>query len=292
MRDLFIRYQTRIENVLDRVLDSSSPVPPLLEAMRYATLGGGKRLRPLLVYAAGEACRAELSALDTIAAAVELIHVYSLIHDDLPAMDNDDLRRGKPTCHKVYGEALAILAGDALQALAFSLLAEPSPDIHANVQLELIRELGRASGVHGMAGGQVLDLLAQGRPASLAALETMHQLKTGALIRGAIIMGARAGTATTPGLLALLTTYAEAIGLAFQIRDDLLDVEGNPEEIGKACGVDRALAKATFPGLLGVQASWERAHALVATSLHALESLGAEADLLRNLAQYIVDRRH
>lgn len=292
MQTLVQPYQQRIEAFLDQMLQTEQlPMPGLLTAMRYSTLGGGKRMRPLLVYATGVAVRVPLSVLDYLAAAVEIIHVYSLIHDDLPAMDNDDLRRGKPTCHKRFDEATAILAGDALQALAFNVLLDTRLELEPLTRLAVLRELAHASGLGGMAGGQALDLQSQGRHLSLEQLETMHRLKTGALIRASVVMAARAG-AVNQDIQDRLTHYAECIGLAFQIRDDLLDVEGHPEEIGKACGADHLLGKATFPGLLGVDASKQRAAELVASSLDALESFGPEADLLRSLARYIVERRH
>ena len=285
-------YQKRIEDFLQQLLDPSpAPVPGLLAAMRYSTLGGGKRLRPLLVYATGEALGTPGAALDRIAAAVEIIHVYSLIHDDLPAMDDDDLRRGKPTCHRMHGEALAILAGDALQALAFAVLVDEAIGLGAEARVRLIQELAEAAGIRGMAGGQAMDLAAQGKALSLEELETMHRLKTGALIRASILMPARA-TETDPGLAASLGAYADCIGLAFQIRDDVLDVEGDPALMGKACGADSLLQKATFPALLGLEASRRRARELVEQGLEHLQPLGPEADLLRFLARYIVDRIH
>jgi geranylgeranyl pyrophosphate synthase len=285
-------YQNRIEIFLDRLLDpAQTPVPHLVAAMRYSTLGGGKRLRPLLVYATGEAVSAPAPALDRIAAAVEMIHVYSLIHDDLPAMDDDDLRRGKPTCHKVYGEAAAILAGDALQALAFATLMDDAIGLPAGPRLALARDLAEAAGLRGMAGGQAMDLASEGKALDIEALETMHRMKTGALIQASVLMPARAGD-TDAATEARLRTYADCIGLAFQIRDDLLDVEGDPALLGKACGADQLLEKATFPALLGVEASRRRAVELVGQGLDSLQPLGREADLLRFLARYIVERMH
>lgn len=285
-------YQKRIEAFLQGLLEPSAPpAPHLLEAMRYSTLGGGKRLRPLLVYAAGEALGTPGRALDRIAASVEMIHVYSLIHDDLPAMDDDDLRRGKPTCHRAHGEALAILAGDALQALAFAVLVDEAIGLGPEARLRLMQELADASGVDGMAGGQAMDLAAQGKELSLDELETMHRLKTGALIRASVLMPARA-SAIDAGLVASLGAYADCIGLAFQIRDDVLDVEGDPTLMGKACGADTLLKKATFPALLGLESSRQRARDLVEQGLGYLQPLGPEADLLRFLARYIVNRMH
>ena len=285
-------YQHRIEAFLDRILDpSGSPVPALTAAMRYSTLGGGKRLRPLLVYATGEAVSAPDAALDCIAAAVEMIHVYSLIHDDLPAMDDDDLRRGKPTCHKVFGEATAILAGDALQALAFATLVDPGSGLAAEPRLALLLLLAEASGLRGMAGGQAMDLASEGKALGIAELEDMHRMKTGALIRASVLLAARAADAddaTTRSLGA----YADCIGLAFQIRDDVLDVEGDPAVLGKACGADQLLEKATFPAVLGLDASRRRAVELVEEGLESLQPFGPEADLLRHLGRYIVERMH
>jgi geranylgeranyl pyrophosphate synthase len=285
-------YQDRIETFLDRILDpSGSPVPALTAAMRYSTLGGGKRLRPLLVYATGEALSAPDPALDRIAAAVEMIHVYSLIHDDLPAMDDDDLRRGKPTCHKVFGEATAILAGDALQALAFATLVDAGSGLAAEPRLALLLLLAEASGLRGMAGGQAMDLASEGKALGIAELEDMHRMKTGALIRASVLLAARAANAddTTTHRLG---TYAECIGLAFQIRDDVLDIEGDPAVLGKACGADQLLEKATFPAVLGLDASRRRAVELVEEGLESLQPFGPEADLLRYLGRYIVERMH
>ncbi|WP_018872775.1 (2E,6E)-farnesyl diphosphate synthase [Thioalkalivibrio sp. ALJ16] len=283
-------YQRRIESVLDRQLaPEATPDARLIEAMRYATLSGGKRLRPVLVYAAGATTGADDDVLDAMAAAVEMVHVYSLIHDDLPAMDDDDLRRGRPTCHKAFDEATAILAGDALQAAAFDTLTAGVRHLPGTTALDALAELARAAGLYGMAGGQAIDLGACGKPIDVAELERMHRLKTGALIRASVRLGALAGN-PTPDTLERLTRYAECIGLAFQIRDDVLDVEGDPEVLGKACGADARLDKATFPSLQGLEASRERAVALVDEALAELQPFGQEADLLRFLARYIVDR--
>jgi farnesyl diphosphate synthase/geranylgeranyl diphosphate synthase type II len=292
VKDRVEAYQERIERFLDRTLDpEGSLVPGLTGAMRYSTLGGGKRLRPLLVYATGEAVSAPEAALDRIAAAVEMIHVYSLIHDDLPAMDDDDMRRGKPTCHKFCGEATAILAGDALQALAFTTLVDAQSGLGAEARIALLIELAHASGLHGMAGGQALDLDSEGKDLTIDELEQMHQMKTGALIRASVMLAARAANAddATRGRLGV---YADRIGLAFQIRDDVLDVEGDPALLGKACGADEQLAKATFPSLLGLEASRQRARHLVDEALESLQPFGQEADLLRFLGRYIVERVH
>jgi len=292
VKDRVETYQERIEHFLDRALDPvGSPVPGLTVAMRYSTLGGGKRLRPLLVYATGEAVSAPKPALDRIAAAVEMIHVYSLIHDDLPAMDDDDLRRGKPTCHKFCGEATAILAGDALQALAFATLIDAHSGLGAEARIALLVELANASGLHGMAGGQALDLDSEGKDLTLDELERMHRMKTGALIRASVMLAARAAEADD-ATTDRLSVYADRIGLAFQIRDDVLDVEGDPALLGKACGADEQLAKATFPSLLGLEASRQRARDLMDEALESLQPFGQEADLLRFLGRYIVERVH
>jgi len=279
----------------------------LREAMRYSLLAGGKRLRPVLLYAAATAVggsRASAQDTDRAACAIECIHTYSLIHDDLPAMDNDDLRRGQPTCHKAFDEATAILAGDALQTLAFELLAAaPQP---AERRVAMLAELARAAGVAGMCGGQALDIDATGKGGQsgfplveshsdplfpLAELERLHALKTGALLRCAVRLGALAGNAT-PAQAALLDRYADALGLAFQIRDDLLDIEGDAATLGKTAGKDVAQAKATFPALLGIEASRTRLAALAATMRQALDALDVDTGALHALARQVVERSH
>ena len=283
----------RAEQALNRSLPPAEQSPAELHrAMRYAVLGGGKRLRPLLVYASAHALGEEGSQLDAAACAVELIHAYSLVHDDLPAMDDDALRRGRPTCHVVFGEAMAILAGDALQALAFELLAnDPTRRIDANTGMAMLRALGRACGAEGMAGGQALDLAAVGQPLTLAELEHMHACKTGALIRasvqlGALIAGADAGTLDT------LDRYAHAVGLAFQVRDDILDVEGESAVLGKTAGKDAAADKPTFPSIIGLDASRARLAELTESALAAVATLGERASLLAELARYTAYRVH
>ena len=264
------------------------PPEPLHRTMRYAVLGGGKRLRPLLVYAAGAALGEHGAVLDAPACAVELIHAYSLVHDDLPAMDDDAMRRGRPTCHIVFGEAMAILAGDALQALAFELLAH---DIHAANGIEMLRVLGRACGAEGMAGGQALDLAAVGRKLELHELEHMHACKTGALIRASVRLGALAAGADESTLDAL-DRYAHAVGLAFQVRDDILDVEGESAVIGKTAGKDAAADKPTFPSIIGLDASRLRLDELIHDALAAIKPFGERAVLLDELARYAAARHH
>jgi geranylgeranyl pyrophosphate synthase len=281
----------RANAALARVLpETGLPPVELHRAMRYAVLGGGKRLRPLLVYAAGIAVGEDGPVLDMPACAVELVHAYSLVHDDLPAMDDDDLRRGRPTCHVVFGEAMAILAGDALQALAFELLADK--DAEPLPALAMLRELGAACGSAGMAGGQALDLAAVGTTLDLAGLERMHAHKTGALIRAAVRLGALAGGCREAAVLHALERYARAVGLAFQVRDDILDVEGATEVIGKTAGKDAANAKPTFPSVIGMQASRRHLHELIDMAHEALVPLGEPAARLGDLARFTASRAH
>ena len=282
----------RADAALARALpDADQPPIELHRAMRYAVLGGGKRLRPLLVYATGAAFGAHVEALDSIAAAVEIIHAYSLVHDDLPAMDDDALRRGRPTCHIVFGEAMAILAGDALQALAFEVLAnDPALSADPAAQCDMLRVLSLACGSHGMAGGQAFDLAAVGKPLSASELERMHVYKTGALIRASVRLGALVAGCTHAPTLAALETYGHSIGLAFQIRDDLLDIEVGTEQLGKTAGKDAAAGKPTYPAILGVAASHAELAALTATALDAIEPLGAGAAALRDLAHFVAAR--
>ena len=285
-------YQTRTEAALDRWLPKSDVQPTRLhEAMRYATLGGGKRIRPILVYASGNCVGAPTTALDAPAVAVEFIHAYSLIHDDLPAMDNDDLRRGQPTCHKAFDDATAILAGDALQALAFETLATDRHIIvSADQRVRMISTLTDASGSLGMAGGQALDLAAVGRDLSLADLERMHLHKTGALIRASVRLGALSLPDIEEAPLERLDRYARNIGLAFQVRDDILDIEGDTDIIGKPQGSDLERNKPTYPYLLGMAGAKKAADDLNREALAAIESFDAGADPLRWLANHIVNR--
>ncbi|MDN3522951.1 farnesyl diphosphate synthase [Halomonas ramblicola] len=265
-----------------------APSPRLEAAMRHGVLVGGKRLRPLLVYAAGRALGATDAALDTPAMAIELIHAYSLVHDDLPAMDDDDLRRGQPTVHRAYDEATAILAGDALQALAFEMIARSGhPRLAA-----MIGSLAEAAGRDGMVGGQALDLAAVGGHPDAEALATMHAHKTGALIRAAVRLGGLTAVAEDDPRLAALDAYARAIGLAFQIHDDVLDVTGDTATLGKASGADAARDKPTYPSLLGLAGARDRAAALVEEAVAALAPLGAPGAPLGALARYMIERDH
>ena len=285
-------YRQRIEQVLDRCLAlPDAGTERLRDAMRYSTLGGGKRLRPALVYLTGESLGAPLTDLDAPAAAVELIHVYSLVHDDLPAMDDDDLRRGRPTCHRAFDEATAILVGDALQALAFSVLADgPAGNISPAVRLSMIRTLAHAAGTAGMAGGQAVDLAAVGQVLTVDAIENMHRRKTGALIQGSVLLGAiGAGIGSGPQYEALQLFGAE-IGLAFQIQHDILDVEGDTAVLGKSTGADAAHSKPTYPSTVGLDAARARARDLRDRAVVALAPLGIRSAPLLELAQFVVSR--
>ena len=277
----------RIEDVLDRALAPREHVPEtLLAAMRYAVLGAGKRMRPLLAYAAGELADADPGVVDGPAAAVEMIHAYSLVHDDLPCMDNDVLRRGKPTCHVAFGEATALLAGDALQAQAFAVLQSvPLPDPGYACAL-----LAEAAGAAGMAGGQAIDLANVGKPMSLPDLTAMHRLKTGALIRAAILLGAACGTRLDDALALALDRFARAAGLAFQVVDDVLDVEGSAATLGKTAGKDAAQNKPTYVTLLGLAQARRHAEALHAEAHEALAPFGGRARRLSQIADWIVRR--
>lgn len=270
----------------------------LLEAMRYGLFNGGKRLRPLLVYASCLALGSELERADAAAAAIECIHAYSLIHDDLPAMDDDALRRGKPTCHIAFDEATAILAGDALQPLAFELLSQPS-SLPAKTQLEMVRILAQASGDSGMVAGQMFDIDAEGQQLTLIQLEQMHRLKTGALINAAVQLGALASGNSDSASLEALGDYAAAIGLAFQVQDDILDIESDTQTLGKTQGADLARDKSTYPALLGLEAAKAKAADLHQQALDALQRMPPRAphneqntELLRQLADYIIARNH
>jgi len=286
-------YQSRVETALDSWLPAATTEPRTLhDAMRYAILGAGKRIRPVLVYASGEAFGVSASALDGPAVAVEMIHGYSLIHDDLPAMDDDDLRRGRPTCHKAFDEATAILAGDALQALAFHVLAhDPRIPVGADQRVRMIDTLATASGSLGMAGGQAIDLAAVGQSLDLAQLENMHRHKTGALIRASVELGALCHPGLDPAVLEKLSVYAQRIGLAFQIQDDILDIESDTETLGKPQGSDLAHNKPTYPQLLGLDGAKTAAKRVHAEALEAIGGFDRRADGLRWVADYIVSRR-
>lgn len=285
-------YRGRIEQVLDdRLALPDSGTARLREAMRYSALGGGKRLRPLLVYITGESLGAPLETLDAPAAAVELIHVYSLVHDDLPAMDDDDLRRGRPTCHRAFDEATAILVGDALQALAFAVLAtDTDVGAPAAARVAMIRILARAAGTSGMAGGQAIDLLSVGQTLGIEALENMHARKTGALIQGSVLLGAAAAGVIAGEEFAALEQFGADIGLAFQIQDDILDVAGDAQLLGKRTGADAARRKPTYPSTAGLDGARKRALQLRDLAIASLVCLGARGAALTELARYVVSR--
>lgn len=285
-------YQSRIDQALDHFLPADTIQPEHLHsAMRYSVLGDGKRIRPVLTYATGQALKVPLECLDGPACAVELIHAYSLIHDDLPAMDNDDLRRGRPTCHKAYDEATAILAGDALQALAFHLIAhDPAIQVMADKRISMIDTLAMASGSRGMAGGQAIDLASVGQKLDLAQLENMHIHKTGALIRAAVRMGALSCSDITDKQLDKLDHYAKCIGLAFQVWDDVLDIEGDTDIIGKPQGSDIERNKPTYPNLLGLEGAKQEAKELHDQAIQSLSVFDEKADTLRWIADFIVSR--
>ena len=286
----FARWAQRVESALERSLPSDGIAPQRLHAaMRHAVLGGGKRMRPLLVYAAGTLFDADETLLDTPAAAVELVHVYSLVHDDLPAMDDDSLRRGKPTVHVAFDEATAILAGDALQTRAFEVLAE-SP-ASAELRVAWLQALASTTGVAGMCGGQALDIDATGKLQSVDELERMHALKTGALIRASVRMGALGGGASSDQLQRL-DAFASALGLAFQVRDDILDVESSSERLGKTAGKDAEQDKSTYPSLLGMAGAKGKLDELATTMHDALASFGEKAAALAGLGKLAVERDH
>ncbi len=285
--------QARANKALDQSLPPAEQPPCRLhEAMRYAVLAPGKRIRPVLTYATGLALGAQQARLDAPAVAVELIHAYSLIHDDLPAMDDDDLRRGRPTCHRRFDEATAILAGDALQALAFEVLLRGTGDggCDAATRVAMVELLARASGSAGMAGGQALDLAAVGRALTLEELENVHKHKTGALIRASVMLGYLVSGGDDSDLAGRLERYATCIGLAFQVQDDILDVEGETEVIGKPQGSDAGLDKPTYPNLLGMDGAKRTAQALCDEAVDCLAPFGADAETLTLIARYIVHR--
>jgi len=286
--------QARVEDALQQWLPATTTQPQSLHhAMRYAALGGGKRVRPVLVYAAGKAMSVEPGQLNGPACAVELIHAYSLVHDDLPAMDNDDLRRGQPTCHKKFDEATAILTGDALQTLAFRVLChDPSMAVDADTRLLMLENLTIASGSRGMAGGQAMDLDSVGEELSLVQLENMHIHKTGALILASVRMGHLAKQDADQKQVTGLDQYAKRIGLAFQVKDDILDIEGDTATLGKTQGKDQANSKPTYPALLGLEGARILARQLHQEALDSLSGFDHGADPLRWLADYIVARNN
>jgi farnesyl diphosphate synthase len=284
--------QAWVEEALARLLPPADLAPQRLhEAMRYAVLGGGKRIRPLLALAAGELAGAEAARVEVPAVCVELIHAYSLVHDDLPCMDDDVLRRGKPTCHVQYDEATALLAGDALQALAFQLLAEHRVAARPEDQVEMLRLLAQAAGSRGMAGGQAIDLAAVGKALTLPELEFMHIHKTGALIRAAVLLGARTGDALTEAQSAALDHFAKCVGLAFQVVDDVLDAECSTATLGKTAGKDARANKPTYVSVLGVEDARRFAEDLRMGAAAALETFGGRAQRMRQLADFIVLRQ-
>ena len=291
---LLTEYQDRVDKSLASWLPADSVNPPRLhQAMRYSVLAPGKRVRPVLVYATAAALGLDLKLVDGAAAAVEIIHAYSLIHDDLPSMDDDDLRRGRPTCHRKFDEATAILAGDALQALAFYILSH-DPDMTTNYQarLEMIEKLSLFSGSRGMAGGQAIDLDSVGKTLNITELETMHIHKTGALIRTCIQFSALSSNNLSKDRFNALDTYAKCIGLSFQVQDDILDVISDTETLGKPQGSDRERNKPTFPSIIGLSASREKALELHHSALESLSKFGEEAEILRYISAWFVERTH
>jgi len=286
--------QNRVEKALEDRLPSGQLLPQKLhQAMRYCVLDGGKRMRPMLTYCTGKALGIAPEALDGPACAVEFIHVYSLIHDDLPAMDDDDLRRGKATCHVAFDEATAILAGDALQALAFEILAhDPSITATAEGRLKMIVALAKASGSQGMVGGQAIDLQSVGTRLNLPELENMHIHKTGALIRASVNMATLAKADIDSTVATKLDHYAKCIGLSFQVKDDILDEESDTATLGKTQGKDKDNDKPTYPALLGLAGAKQKAQELHEKALDSLSIFGKEADLLRDLSLYIIQRTH
>jgi len=285
------RCQQRVNDCLrQRIHSLSASTPPLGEAMIYSLMSQGKRLRPVLVYAAAETLGKMNPTVDTVACAVECVHAYSLSHDDLPAMDDDDLRRGEPTCHKAFDEATAILAGDALQTLAFQWLAEAGNN-NAHLHLRLLQELSKAAGYQGMVAGQMLDLNAVGKSLSVPQLEALHRYKTGALISASVKMGAVASQAASETQIQALGDYAEALGLAFQIHDDILDVESSTEILGKSQGADARRQKPTYVSVAGLDAAKVLAQEQIDNAISALQSFGQRAERLRQLAHFMIERR-
>jgi farnesyl diphosphate synthase len=292
-----VQYQQRINDFLAEQLNKLANKnnindEKLLAAMKYGLLIGGKRMRPYLVYITGETLGVAHNTLDAIAGALECIHAYSLLHDDLPAMDDDNLRRGKPTCHIEFDEATAILAGDSLQTLAFDILAnQPMDNISADTRVKLFQQLARASGYQGMCGGQALDLSATNKNISLQQLEALHQLKTGALLKACVLMVAQCGAKITPQDIENFTLYAQNIGLAYQIRDDIIDITSSEQELGKPTGSDLAANKSTYPALLGLQGAQQKADQLYQQALQALANLPYNTQKLADFATFIINRK-
>ena len=292
LADRLAGYSQQVDAQLERILPpASGPAERLFTAMRYSVFNGGKRLRPALCFAAADAIGNSNSNTAKVAAAVEMIHAYSLIHDDLPAMDNDDLRRGKPTCHIQFDEATAILAGDALQSLAFQQLTELT-DISSDSKVELLSMLASYSGCSGMAAGQAIDLAATGQTLDIDQLDTMHRHKTGALIEASVLMGAITADGASQAQLSALRDFAHAIGLAFQVQDDILDVESSTEQLGKQQGSDAANNKSTYTSLLGLERARNQAASLYQQSIDSLEVFADRAEPLRQLASFIVNRAY
>jgi geranylgeranyl pyrophosphate synthase len=287
-------WQRRMEDALAARLPPADRIPARLhEAMRYSVLGGGKRIRPALLFATARALGMSEDQVEAAACAIELVHVYSLVHDDLPAMDNDDLRRGRPTCHRAYDEATALLVGDALQPLAFQLLAcDPKLPASPAIRLRLIDMLAHAIGTFGMAGGQAIDLAVKGMKLDIGQVEDMHARKTGAVIRASVLMAAECALPLDDGLYDALARFATTVGLAFQIQDDLLDVMGDASMLGKATGADSERAKPTHPAVIGIPASLQRVRILHNQAINALSPFGDRADLLRSLAHWLLSRQY
>ncbi|UQA52176.1 (2E,6E)-farnesyl diphosphate synthase [Vibrio sp. ED002] len=294
MQETLTSYQQRNNQQLNQWLEQlPHQEQPLIQAMKYGLLLGGKRVRPFLVYITGQMLGCEPEDLDTPASAIECIHAYSLIHDDLPAMDDDDLRRGQPTCHIKFDEATAILTGDALQTLAFTILAEgelnPNAESH---RIKMVQALAQSSGANGMCVGQALDLGAENRRVSLAELEEIHRNKTGALINCAVKLGALAAGDKGLDVMPHLERYSRAIGLAFQVQDDILDIISDTETLGKPQGSDQELNKSTYPSLLGLEGAMEKAHTLLKEALQALEAIPYNTQLLEEFARYVIERKN
>tara|TARA_Y100001968_G_C19283202_1_gene680304 strand:- start:24 stop:926 length:903 start_codon:yes stop_codon:yes gene_type:complete len=291
--DMFIKLTNkRVNSSLDSVLSLSSPEKRLVEAMRYATIDGGKRIRPLLVYASAKAVGAKIEDADAAACAVELIHSFSLVHDDLPVMDDDDLRRGKPSVHKAYGEATAVLVGDALQSLAFQCLSTQKSNLSESTKLTMVEILSEATGADGMTGGQVMDLEAERIAIDISVLEKIHQRKTGALIKASVKLGAICNPQVQKKHLESLENFADIIGLAFQVQDDILDEISETSTLGKPQGSDRAKNKTTYVSLLGIEEARKKTIELSKQALFLIQDLPAPANELRGIAEYIISRVH